>query len=439
MGFSFSRFLAFRYFRAKKNETFVSIISGISLIGITIGVAALIVVMSVMNGYHVELVRNIIGLGGDINITPISREIKNHDKLISHLEKYPYIKNISKSIQGQALASSASSSTGVIIRGIDVADLKNKGAILDNVFDGSFTNYVGSDVVAVGSELAYQLDLHVGSKLKLISPNMLSTAFGSIPRARNFTVVAVFGSGLYEYDAATVLMPIKAAEIFLSLKDSINLLELNIDDSDMAHMRAKELQQEFRPGLNISKDKESIDINADSASGDNSNFALRVISWDMSNQQFLTALEIERVAMFTILSLIILVAAFNIISSLFMVVKDKTKDIAILRTMGATRSQIMRAFIINGMIIGIIGTASGICLGLLIAKNIERIRIILEKFAGFKIFDPAIYFLYSLPSVVKYDNVFWIGAISITLCFLATIYPAYKASSLNPVEAMRYE
>ena len=424
MGFSFSRFLAFRYFRAKKNETFVSIISAISLIGITIGVAALIVVMSVMNGYHVELVRNIIGLNGDIKITPISREIKNYNELIDHLEKYPYIKNISKSIQGQALASGINSSSGVIIRGIDASDLKNKGMILDNVFDGSFSNYAGTDVVAVGSELAHQLDLHVGSKLKLISPNMVSTAFGSMPRARNFTVVAVFGSGLYEYDAATVLMPLKAAEIFLSLKDSINLLEINIDDSDAASMRAKELQKDFKPGRDIDNGQD---------------FALRVISWDMSNQQFLTALEIERVAMFTILSLILLVAAFNIISSLFMVVKDKSKDIAILRTIGATKSQIMRAFIINGMIIGIIGTASGIALGLLIAKNIDRIRMTLEKFAGFKIFDPAIYFLYSLPSVVKYDNVFWIGSISITLCLLATIYPAYKASSLNPVEAMRYE
>ena len=424
MGFSFSRFLAFRYFRAKKNETFVSIISAISLIGITIGVAALIVVMSVMNGYHVELVRNIIGLNGDIKITPISREIKNYNELIDHLEKYPYIKNISKSIQGQALASGINSSSGVIIRGIDASDLKNKGMILDNVFDGSFSNYAGTDVVAVGSELAHQLDLHVGSKLKLISPNMVSTAFGSMPRARNFTVVAVFGSGLYEYDAATVLMPLKAAEIFLSLKDSINLLEINIDDSDAASMRAKELQKDFKPGRDIDNGQD---------------FALRVISWDMSNQQFLTALEIERVAMLTILSLILLVAAFNIISSLFMVVKDKSKDIAILRTIGATKSQIMRAFIINGMIIGIIGTASGIALGLLIAKNIDRIRMTLEKFAGFKIFDPAIYFLYSLPSVVKYDNVFWIGSISITLCLLATIYPAYKASSLNPVEAMRYE
>ncbi len=426
MGFSFSRFLAFRYFRAKKNETFVSIISAISLIGITIGVAALIVVMSVMNGYHVELVRNIIGLNGDIKLTPISREIKNYDQLIKNLKNYPYIKNISKSIQGQALASSVNSSSGVIIRGIDAADLKNKGAILDKVFDGSFSNYTGADVVAVGSELAYQLDLHVGSKLKLISPHMVSTAFGSMPRARNFTVVAIFGSGLYEYDSATVLMPLKAAEIFLSFKDSINLIELNIDDSDEARIRSKELQKEFKPGSNSDKPSEEI-------------FDLRVTSWDMSNQQFLTALEIERVAMFTILSLIILVAAFNIISSLFMVVKDKSKDIAILRTIGATKSQIMRAFIINGMIIGIIGTASGIALGLLIARNIDRIRMLLEKFAGFKIFDPAIYFLYALPSVVKYDNVFWIGIISITLCFLATIYPAYKASSLNPVEAMRYE
>lgn len=411
---SFVLTVALRYFRAKKNEKFVSIISIFSLLGVMIGVAALIVVMSVMNGFHKELTKNIIGLNGDIVITPMAKSINNYEEIKSKLSEKTYIEHIIPSIVGQALALGPRKNSGALIKAIDIKELKYKGKILQNVINGNFADFYGTDVVAVGNELAYTLGIQVGSKLKMIAPNSISTAFGSMPRSKEFTVVAIFTSGMYDYDAATVLMPLEAGRNFLSFGEGINVIELNTKLPNEANLLANEIQKTL--GRSV-----------------------RVISWQMSNLQFLNALKVERVAMFTILSLIIVVAAFNIISSLFMLVKDKTKDIAILKTIGASTKQIMFIFMCNGMFIGFIGTFSGIFLGAGFAYNIETIKSYLEQITGIKLFEAINYFLYTLPSDVQIEDIILVGTISISLCFLATIYPSYKAAKLNPVDALRYE
>ncbi len=406
--------IAFRYFRAKKNEKFVSFISWVSLFGITIGVAALITVMSVMNGFHRELTRNIIGINGDITIISANEVISDYDELKTKLLKLPTISRLTPTIYAQVLARGNRTSTGVLVKAIDLSDLKYKKDLISNVTSGNLMDFTGKNIIAIGNELAYNLGVFVGDKVRLISSNSISTTFGTMPRSKDFTIIAIFTSGKYDYDSMTILMPLSAAQVFLSLGDDINAIEVYSSDYLKADIIASDIQKIL-----------------------GSDF--RVTSWQKSNLQLLNALAIERVAMLVILSLIIIVAAFNIVSTLFMLVKDKTSDIAILKTIGVSNRQIMMIFICNGMLVGTIGTLSGIILGTSISYNISTIKDFLEKISGVKIFEAAIYFLYSLPSDVQINDIIFTGLISLILCFSATIYPAYKASQLNPVELLRYE
>lgn len=407
-------FVAVRYFRAKKNEKLVSVISAFSLLGVTIGVAALIVVMAVMKGFHNEFVKNIIGLDGTIAITATSGYIQNPDEVKEQLAGKDYISYIANGVTGKALAMGNNASGGALIRGISLEDLEHKNQILRNVISGDFDDFTCNDCVALGHELAYSLNAKVGDKIRLISTNIISTAFGSMPRSKEFSVIAIFSSGMYEYDKVTALMPVMAAQKFLSLGEAVNLVEIYTKNPDLAVINGRDIQKIIGGGF-------------------------RVKSWQQSNMQFLNALATERIAMFTILSLIILVAAFNIISSLFMLVKDKTKDIAILKTIGASQLQIMLIFVCNGMFIGIIGTTFGVLVGTSFAYNIQSIRAFLERITDAKLFDAAIYFLYNLPSDVRGEDVAMIALLAVGLCFVATLYPSYKASKLNPVDALRYE
>lgn len=413
MSFKFSSKVAFRYFFAKKNEFLVSFISKFSLIGVTIGVAALIVVMAVMNGFREELAKNIIGLNSDITISSYGRYIKNPNQLMKKIRSHSYIENVTPVISGQGLAVSHTNSLGIMIKAFKLSDLSKKHQIAENIVRGSLSSLDSKHNIVIGSELAANLGVTVGNKLKLVSAQMISTAFGSVPRTKDFTVSGVFSSGMYDFDMATILMNREAALSFLSLKD-INILEVTTNDPESASALARLLYDSLEEEINIT-------------------------SWQVQFGQFFNALKVERVTMMTILSLIILVAAFNIISSLFILVKDKSHDIAILKTMGASRNDIMIIFMINGLMIGLIGTFLGILLGLGFAYNIDSLRQFIEKVTGVHFFEAALYFLYHLPVKVEMSYVLITSFISITLCFLATIYPSYRAAKLDPVEAMRYE
>lgn len=414
MCYKFSSKVAFRYFFAKKNEKFVSFISKFSLIGVMIGVAALIVVMSVMNGFRAELAKNIIGLNSDITITSTGKYINNPDILIDKLSKETGVENANSLVMGQGLAVGPRTSAGVIIKGVRLSDIAKKPQIINHIVYGDLLEFNDVNNIAIGLELANNLGVRLGDKIKIISSQVISTAFGSMPRSKDFVITAIFSTGLYDFDSANILMPIDTALALLSI-DNVNMIEVHSKHPDDTSLYAQELYRYLN-------DKH-----------------INISSWHEQYAQFFNALKVERMAMFTILSLIILVAAFNIISSLFMLVKDKTHDIAILRTMGASKKDIMLIFVINGMMIGSIGTFLGVLLGYGFAANIENIRRFLEKMTGMQLFDYALYFLMHLPSKIEMSNVIGVTALSLALCFLATIYPAYRAASTDPVEAMRYE
>lgn len=407
--------IALRYFYAKKQERLVTFISAVSMIGVMIGVAALIVVMAVMNGFHTELSRNIIGLGGDINIYSYQRDIQQVDSVISELKQKPYIRKAIPLINGQGLISGSRNSSGIAVRGISLEDLDAMPQVTNNILMGNLVEFYNKNSIIIGTELAAIIGTRVGDKVRIISNNTVSTLMGTMPRAKSFNVVGVYQSGFYEYDSSVVFMNIHSARTFLSV-DKDNASALQVITNDPTH--AKEL------ALAIEDDLQN---------------AYRVVSWQSQNEQFLNALTVERSAMFTILSLIIIVAAFNIVSSQFMLVRDKTKDIAILLTMGATPNMIRTIFMINGSIIGLIGTGLGVLLGVSFALNIDSIKSWLESIAGITLFDNAIYFLSYLPSELEMMDIILVSSVSVLLCFIATLYPASRAANLKPVEALRYE
>ncbi|WP_228777136.1 lipoprotein-releasing ABC transporter permease subunit [Rickettsia endosymbiont of Cardiosporidium cionae] len=412
--------IALRYFISNKREKFISVVSVISFLGITLGVATLIIVMSVMNGFHVELVRNIVGINGDIYVynRNIDKKITNYNNIHNMLLSNNCIESVTPTILENTFVIGNRANTGAVIRGLDIENIANKKVILSNVTAGSFSNYTGNDSVAVGIGLARLLGVSVGSHIKLLVPKAISTVFGSMPRAKNFEVVAVFSSGLYEYDSQTILMPLNAVrQLFSFDREYINLLEIKIYDSEYAPEISRILSNKLNMlGLN-----------------------LYLTDWTKEHKQFLDALDLERTTMFFILMLIILIASFNISSILFMIVKDKIRDIAMLRKIGASNTQIILIFIFNGMLVSIIGILFGIILGCLFSYNIQNIKSLLEYVAGIKIFEPAIYFLYRLPSVLRIKDVATIASSTAILSFVASIYPAYRAVKLRPIDLVRYE
>ncbi len=413
----FERTVAWRYLRAKRREGFISVISWFSLLGIALGVATLIIVMAVMNGFRAELFSRILGLNGHLNIYAQRGFMYPEPMFTDALAKIPGVKGITPLVEGQVLTSSKEAASGAVVRGIKPEDIKVKPVLSKKVKQGSLQAFQ-DDGVAIGIRMAQRLGLKAGGKITLVSPRGMQTAFGTVPRIQAFPIAAIYDVGMFEFDNNFVFMPMEAAQNFFGMGQGITMLEMMVEDPNK-----------------MNDVYDAVIKTADETSRQ----PLRLLSWRDVHASFVNALQVERNVMFLILTLIILVAAFNIISGMIMLVKDKGRDIAILRTMGASRGSVMRIFFLSGASIGVIGTLAGVALGVGFSLNIENIRQALQSLTGTELFSPEIYFLSQLPAKLDMGEVVQVVIMALSLSFLATLYPSWRAARLDPVEALRYE
>jgi len=411
---AFEWMIAMRYLRARRREGFISVIAWFSLLGIALGVATLIIVMSVMNGFRQELLSRILGLNGHLSVYGTTNSLTNFDTLADKVSNVAGVTDVTPLIEGQVMASARGGARGAVVRGARHDDIARRPMIANNIVAGSLDDFAGDDALLIGSRLAERLGIGVGDRLTLISPKGNVTAFGTVPRMRAYRVVATFQIGMFEYDSSFVFMPLDAAQVYFDMPDAVTNLEVMADNPD--HV------PQVRRGITSA-------VGAD----------VRIYDWQQANASFFNAIQVERNVMFLILTLIIVVAAFNVISSMIMLVKDKGRDIAILRTMGATRGMILRVFFLSGASIGVIGTMAGLGLGLSFAANIESIRQGIQHLTGSDLFAAEIYFLSQLPAVVDPVEVATVVAMGLGLSFLATVYPSWRAARTDPAEALRYE
>lgn len=410
----FEWMLALRYLRARRKEGFISVIAGFSFIGIMLGVATLIIVMSVMNGFRKELFDKILGLNGHMIVRPLGRPFTDFDAVAERVRKVEGVRQVIPVIEGQVMMTSSLAARGVIVRGLRAEDLKSLKSVGNNVFYGTLNGFDDKRGIALGSRLANALGVQVGDAVTLVSPRGASTPFGTAPRIQRYPVLAIFEIGMSEYDETIAFLPLTEAQRFFMRKGEVNVLEVVLDNPDAVDtVRA--------PIYEV-------------AGGD-----MAIADWRERNATFYNTLKIERNVMFLILTLIVLVAALNIISGLIMLVKDKGSSIAILRTMGATRGAIMRVFFITGASIGVVGTLAGLILGVVVCLNIEAIRQFVAYVTDTNLFSPEVYFLSRLPADMDPVEVAAVVAMALTLSVLATLYPSWRAARLDPVEALRYE
>jgi lipoprotein-releasing system permease protein len=410
---TFERMVAFRYLRARRQEGFVSVIAIFSLLGIALGVATLIIVMSVMNGFRADLIGRILGLNGHLGVYGSAATMTDFDAEAAKVRAVPGVVSAAPLIEGQVMATSPTSAAGALVRGIRPDDIRARKLIDEHIVAGSLDDF-GDDNVALGDRLAARLGLQVGGKITLISPEGTDTAFGTMPRLKTYTVAALFDVGFYEYDNSFIYVPLAAAQVFFKMPNAVNYLEVFVNDADQSSREAALIREAL--------------------GGD-----ARILDWQRANSSIVNAVEIERNVMFLILTLIIVVAAFNIISGMIMMVKDKGRDIAILRTMGASRGMILRIFMLSGASIGVLGTLLGYGLGLVITVNLEAIREFLQTVLHVELFSAEIYFFTRIPAHIDHGEVTAVVVMALALSFLATLYPSWRAARLDPVEGLRYE
>jgi lipoprotein-releasing system permease protein len=410
----FEWMLSLRYLRARRKEGFISIIAGFSFLGIMLGVATLIIVMAVMNGFRQELLDKILGLNGHLLVQPLESPLTDWEKVAERMSGVPGIRLAAPIVEGQALASSPFHSTGVLVRGIRSADLLKLPSIANNIKQGTLEGFDQGQGLAIGRRLADSLSLRAGDNVTLVAPRGAVTPMGTTPRIKSYKIAAVFEIGMSEYDAAFVFMPLVEAQAYFNRSGDVTAIEVYTDNPDRV--------QSFRKPL------------TDAAAR-----PIFMVDWRQRNATFFNALQVERNVMFLILTLIVLVAALNIISGLIMLVKDKGHDIAILRTIGATQGAVMRIFLITGASIGVVGTLLGFLVGTLVCMNIESIRQFLSWLTSTELFSPELYFLSRLPAVMDTGETTAVVVMALTLSLLATLYPSWRAARLDPVEALRYE
>ena len=412
---AFERMVAMRYLRARRKEGFVSVIAAFSFLGIVLGVATLIIVMAVMNGFRQELLSRVLGLNGHLGVYPAyGAALGNYEKTAERVGRIDGVNMVMPLIEGQVMVSSERNAQGAIVRGVRPRDFAKRKLLADSVAGGTADVLSQKGTVVIGDRLAQKLGVYVGEDITLISPKGTVTAFGSVPRMRSYTVGGTFSVGMYEYDANFIFMPMTEAQKFFDTGDAVTNLEVYLNKADDVDAVRRQIAARLGTGV-------------------------RVYDWQRSNAAFFNAIQVERNVMFLILTLIILVASFNMISGLIMLVKDKGRDIAVLRTMGATRGMVMRIFFMSGASIGFFGTLFGVLFGLLFCGNIENIRRFLESLTGTDLFSAEIYFLSRLPAEVNPVEVAAVVIMALFLSFAATIYPSWRAARLDPVEALRYE
>ena len=410
----FEWLIAGRYLRARRREGFISITAAFSFLGVMLGVAVLIIVMAVMNGFRQELLTKILGVNGHIIVQPVGSDMTDYDEVAARISKVPGVRLAAPLVEGQALASSAFNAGGVLVRGMRENDIKTSGLIGKSVQDGTLEGFDSNQGVVIGRRLAEQLGLRIGDILTLVSPRGAVTPMGTTPRIKGYPVRAIFEVGMSEYDAVFVFLPLAEAQAYFNRDGNVSAVEVFVDDPD----------------------------NTDALRGPVTEAAQRqvlLVDWRQRNTTFFSALEVERNVMFLILTLIVLVADLNIISSLIMLVKEKGQAIAILRTMGATRGTVMRVFVITGASIGFVGTIFGVLLGLLVCAYVEEIRQAITWITSTELFSPELYFLSKLPAIIDWRETASVVFMALVLSLIATIYPAWRASRLDPVEALRYE